>query len=64
VIAVVMPNDEQRVGSDWTVYRTSAAEVERRTGYRLFDRLPPDVAEALRQRVGQTPVAPVRTRTR
>jgi endonuclease G len=61
VIAVVMPNDETAIGPDWGVYRTNAAEVERRTGYRFFDRLPPDVAEALRRRVDQTPVAPART---
>jgi len=64
VIAVVMPNDQQAIGSDWTAYRTSAAEVEQRTGYRFFDRFPPDVADALRQRVDQTPVAPARVRTR
>lgn len=62
VIAVDMPNDETGIGSDWTAYRTTAAEVERRTGYRFFDRLPPEVAEALRQRVDQTPVAPARVR--
>jgi hypothetical protein len=29
-----------------------------------FDRLPPDVAETLRQRVDTTPVAPAKTRPR
>ena len=56
VIAVVMPNDEAAVGPDWAPYRTSVAEVERLTGYRFFTRLPPDVAEALRQKVDAEPV--------
>jgi DNA/RNA endonuclease G (NUC1) len=60
VIAVVMPNQETGIGGDWTAYRTSAAEVERRTGYRFFERLAPEVAEALRRRVNQTPVEPAR----
>ena len=48
VIAVVMPNDEAAIGPDWAPYRTTAAEVERLTGFRFFTRVPPDVAEALR----------------
>ena len=64
VIAVIVPNDERSVTANWATYRTSAAEVERRTGFRFFDRLLPGVAEALRRRVDQTPVAPVRARSR
>jgi endonuclease G len=62
VVTVIMPNDQDTIGPDWTAYRTNAAAVERKTGCRFFDRLPPDVAEALRQRVDQTPVAPARAR--
>jgi DNA/RNA endonuclease G (NUC1) len=62
VITVVMPNDQDTIGPDWTAYRTNAAAVENKTGCRFFDRLTPDVAEALRQRVDQTPVAPARAR--
>jgi DNA/RNA endonuclease G (NUC1) len=64
VIAVVMPNDEGTIKSNWTAYRTSASDVEQRTGYRFFDRLLPDVGESLRQRVDQTPVAAPRLRAR
>ena len=69
VIAVVMPNDDTAVRDDWTSYRTSPAAIERRTGYRFFDRLPADVADALRRKVDDERVAPPssskgRTRTR
>jgi endonuclease G len=47
VIAVVMPSD-QSVGYDWTRYRTTAREIERRTGYTFFRGVPSEVAEALR----------------
>jgi endonuclease G len=50
VIAVVMPNDNQAIRPDWSSYRTTPADVESRTGYRFFDRLPPVTAEALRQK--------------
>ena len=58
VIAVVMPNDDATVDYDWARFRTSPAEVERRTGYRFFDKLRPDVAEALRARVDDVYVPP------
>jgi endonuclease G len=66
VIAVIMPN-ENDIGVDWTKYRTSAGEVEGRTGLHFFDRLPAEVAAALRQKVDAMPVsggavAPVRRR--
>jgi endonuclease G len=51
VIAVIMPNDNAGIGRDWSKYRTSVAEVERQTGLHFFDRLPADVAEALRGKV-------------
>jgi endonuclease G len=59
VITVVMPNDDEQVTSDaWAGYRTSPAEVERRTGYRFFDRLPPATADALRRKVDAAYVEP------
>jgi endonuclease G len=65
VIAVDMPNDNAVVtGSAWAQYRVSPAEVERRTGYRFFDRLRPDVAEALRQKVDAVHIPPPQTRGR
>jgi endonuclease G, mitochondrial len=64
VITVIMPNDNETVGEDWARFRTTPAEVERRTGYRFFDRLPPDVAEALRQKVDTVPVPVPESRQR
>jgi endonuclease G len=47
VIAVLVPND-QSVGYDWTKYRTTARQIEKRTSYTFFRNVPHDVAEALR----------------
>jgi len=58
VIAVVMPNDNDAVGEEWATFRTTAAEIERRTGFHFFDRVPAEVATALRQKVDGAAVAP------
>lgn len=58
VIAVLMPNDDAKVDYAWAGFRVSPAEIEGRTGYRFFDRLRPDVADALRQRVDREYVPP------
>jgi len=58
VIAVIMPNDNDAVGEAWAGFRTSAEEIEGRTGYHFFDRLSADVAQALRQKIDSTPIAP------
>ena len=58
VLTVDMPNDETVVGDAWEQYRTTPAEVERRTGLHFFDRLRPDVADALRNRVDRMAVPP------
>ncbi len=60
VLTVDMPNDQNTVDESWSQYRTTPAEVERRTGLRFFDRLRPDVADALRQRLDRTPLPPPR----
>jgi DNA/RNA endonuclease G (NUC1) len=60
VIAIDMPNDNDAVGEEWAKFRTSPAAIERRTGFKFFDRLRPDVAEALRQKVDNAPIAPPR----
>jgi endonuclease G len=60
VIAVVMPNDNDAVNYEWSGFRTSPAEIERRTGYRFFDRLPADTAAALRQKLDGESVPPPR----
>ena len=62
VIAVVMPNG-QDVGDDWTGYRVSAREVERRTGLRFFPAVAPAVADAILSRVDDVPVRPARVRS-
>ncbi|MGE5611929.1 MAG: DNA/RNA non-specific endonuclease [Bacillota bacterium] len=58
VITVLMPNDNEVVGDEWAKYRTSPAEVEQRTGLHFFDRLPPGVAETLRQKVDRVSITP------
>jgi endonuclease G len=60
VITVIMPNDQDKVGEAWDIFRTSPAEVERHTGLHFFDRVRPDVAEALRQKVDREHIAPPR----
>lgn len=63
VIVVVMPNDNDAVGEEWAKFRTSAAEVEGRTGLKFFDRLPDGIAQVLRQKVDNTQIAPPRPMT-
>ena len=58
VLTIDVPNDQNSVGEAWAQYRTSPADVERRTGLHFFDRLRPDVAAALRQRVDRMPLPP------
>jgi endonuclease G len=60
VIAVVMPNDEEKVRTSWAGYRVSVKHVERLTGYTFFDRLPKDVAEALKDKVDDDHISPPR----
>jgi endonuclease G len=60
VIAVVMPNDNDAVGDEWAKYRVTVAAVEQRTGFNFFDRLAPDVAEALRRKVDDVVIPPPR----
>ncbi len=63
VITVVMPNDNEVVGEAWSPFRTSAAEIERRTGFKFFDTLPAEVAQALRQKVDSVSIPTPRPRT-
>jgi endonuclease G len=64
VIAVLMPNNNDSVGYGWANYRTTPAAIEQKTGLRFFDRLPPDVAEALRRKLDTTYVRPPQPRNR
>ena len=60
VIAVIVPNDQEQVGEEWSGFRTSAAAVERETGLHFFDRVRPDIASVLRQKVDDRPIPPAR----
>lgn len=56
VIAVLMPNRQSGVGENWSAFRVTPAEIERRTGYRFFTNLRPEVAEALRNKLDNEPI--------
>jgi endonuclease G len=58
VIAVMMPNDNAAVNEWWSPFRTTVGQIEGRTGYHFFDRLPPEVAQALRQKSDAAPIGP------
>jgi endonuclease G, mitochondrial len=63
VIAVSMPND-QKVGYDWTKYRTTARHIEKLTGYRFFSTVPDEIAEELRDHLDDVAVREPRSRKR
>jgi endonuclease G, mitochondrial len=48
-IAVWMPND-QTVGEDWTEFRVSVAEVEKKTGLKFWPVVPEEAATALKEK--------------
>jgi endonuclease G len=58
VIAVDMPNDNEAVGEAWAPFRTTVGQIEGKTGYHFFDRLPAEVAQALRQKADTATIAP------
>jgi endonuclease G len=62
VITVMMPNDNDSVSYEWASFRTSAAEIESRTGLHFFTSLPADVSQALRQKVDVEAIPPPRPR--
>lgn len=51
LFGVIMPNDRTPERSDWRDYLVPVAEVEKRTGYRFFDRVPEDVLGASKRKV-------------
>lgn len=53
--AVVMPNTDAPRGKTWVDYRTTIADVERRSGYELLGRVPELVRETLETRVPAGP---------
>jgi endonuclease G len=51
VIAVDMPNDQNRGDENWKNFRCSVASIESVAGCRFFEMLPKDVADALKSKV-------------
>jgi endonuclease G len=60
VIAVVMPNDEDKARASWARYRVSVKDVEKLTGYTFLDRVPADVAAALKEKTDDDHIPPPR----
>lgn len=56
VIAIWMPNDNT-VTDDWTKYRVSVAEVEKKTGLKFFPLVPEDIAKGLKENPDDVKVA-------
>jgi endonuclease G, mitochondrial len=54
VIAVLAPNDHDKVDSDWAKFRTSVAKIEEATGLKFFDRLSSEMRKALLEKVDET----------
>lgn len=50
LIAVIMPNDQQ-LSLDWTAFRVSVREVEKRTGYKFFTSVPAKIIDPLKDKV-------------
>ena len=57
VIAVDVPNDNDRVGEEWAGFRCSPASIEAKTGLHFFTALPRDVRMALDTRVDSESIA-------
>lgn len=51
VIAVDMPNDENRGAEDWRTFRVSVADIEKVSGCKFFENLPEGVQKALKNKV-------------
>lgn len=63
VIAVDMPNDQDKVGEAWAGFRVSPAAIEQRTGYHFFSSVRSDVAAALRSKVDAEYIPPPKPMT-
>lgn len=57
VIAVWMPNDDT-VTEDWTTYRVSVAEVEKKTKLKFFPLVADDVADAIQEKPDAVKIHP------
>jgi len=61
LIAVVMPST-MKVKTTWQSYRVSVADVEKLTGYKLFNAVAPEIIDPLKRKVDRTRI-PRKTRT-
>lgn len=57
VIAVDMPNVDDLDGMPWDRYATTIDEIERRTGFDLFDLLPDEIENTIESRTGMRETA-------
>ncbi len=60
VIAVDVPNDNDRVGEEWAGFRCAPASIEAKTGLHFFTALPDDVRMALDAKVDSETITPPR----
>jgi endonuclease G len=51
VITVDMPNDNGIKYDDWTWYKTTVRDIERKTGYNFFSKLPQSLQDALETKI-------------
>ncbi|HEX4124626.1 MAG TPA: DNA/RNA non-specific endonuclease [Tepidisphaeraceae bacterium] len=58
VIAVWMPNDQEKVGEEWDSFRTTPAVIEAKTGLHFFSKLAPAVASGLDHELDKTYIPP------
>ena len=54
-IAVRIPNSQKVARTDWTDYLVSVDEIEEKTGYNFFSRLPKNIQNQIEQQVYQVP---------
>lgn len=60
VIAVIMPNVKSILAEPWGQYRTSVAEVEKKTGYTFLTAVPTSLRKTLKGRVDKGPTSDAR----
>jgi endonuclease G len=56
VLAVEMPNNNEIVNDEWAQYRVTPAQIEQQTGLHFFDKLRPEVASMLRNKLDRMPL--------
>lgn len=61
VIAIRVANDDAVTTLEWAPFRTTPRDIEATTGFRFFDRVRPEVAEAWRDQLDRTAIPTPRT---